>query len=50
MPKPIQMKRADFFQEHSHLVKLLNVGRELLREAKKQQAEVNKYKLNPKRK
>ena len=50
MPKPIQMKRSDFFQEHKGLIKLLNVGRELLKEAKKQQSELNKYKLNPKRK
>lgn len=43
-PKPIIMTRADFFKEHKHLIRLLNVGQSMVREAKSQSREMKKYK------
>ena len=41
--KKITMTKKDFFKEHKHLIKLLKVGEQLVKEAISQQKEVNKY-------
>ena len=39
----VLLTKKDFFKEHKHLIKLLKVGEQLVKEAKSQQKEVNKY-------
>ena len=40
----IEMKKKDFMKEHNKLIKLLNMGQKLIKEAKEQKKEMKKYK------
>lgn len=42
--KTITMKKSDFVKEHKKLIKLLNQGQKLVKEAKEQKKELEKYK------
>ncbi len=44
MPKPITMTRKDFLKEHKRLLKVLDLGKQLIKEANDQRKEVQKYK------
>jgi len=38
----VKMKKSDFIKEHKKLIKLLDVGKKLVKEAKEQKKELNK--------